>query len=295
MPGTSNDGCLLVTGATGHVGRTLTARLRAAGKNVVATDLSGEEATVACDLRRPDQVRKLFEAAPIQQVIHLAGLLPSAFHEDPLGGADLNLTASVNLLREAIQQKLKRVIFASSVSVYGLSGKLPRPFTEDEPVAPDEPYGASKRVIEVLGEVLSRSGAIEFVALRIARVLGPGIKKTSSPWRAQMFEADSDLKCISIPFACDAELSVVHVEEVARMLMMLAEVPQVRHPVYNAPAETWTAQQLKDLVEQTKKVRVELGPKDAYAGAICDGSRFSQEFGFKLRGLRERLLDQRDR
>jgi nucleoside-diphosphate-sugar epimerase len=288
MPSSSQDSCLLVTGATGHIGRTLTAQLRASGTNILATDLADDENTVACDLRATRDVAKLFEIAPIRSVIHLAGILPGAFYEDPLRGADVNLTGSLNLLRESIKQKVKRFVFASSVSVYGLKRRPLRPSTEDSS-APDEPYGASKRAIELVGENLRQSGAIEFVALRIARVVGPGIKKTSSPWRAQMFEAASD-RCISIPFARDADLALVHVEDVARMLITLAETPTFRHCVYNSPTEIWTAHQVKQLIERAKGIRVELGPSHAHGGAICDGSRFSQEFGFKLRGLEERLL-----
>lgn len=290
MPSTSQDSALLVTGATGHIGRTLTAQLRASGTNILATDISENENAVACDLRATREVAKLFEMGPVRGVIHLAGILPTAFYEDPLGGADLNLTGSLNLLRQSIKQKVKRFVFASSVSVYGLKRRSVRPSIEEDSPAPDEPYGASKRAIELVGENLSQSGAIEFIALRIVRVVGPGIKKTSSPWRAQMFQAASPDQCICIPFAPDAELSLVHVEDVARMLISLAEAPAFRHSVYNSPAEIWTAHQLKELIEQAKGIRVELGPNDAHGGAICDGSRFSREFGFKLRGLEERLL-----
>jgi nucleoside-diphosphate-sugar epimerase len=105
-----------------------------------------------------------------------------------------------------------------------------------------------------------------------------------------MFEAASPDQCISIPFAPDAELALVHVEDVARMLISLAEAPTFRHSVYNSPSEIWTAHQVKELIERAKGIRVELGPNRAHGGAICDGSRFSHEFGFKLRGLEERLL-----
>jgi UDP-glucose 4-epimerase len=294
MPSTSQDSCLLVTGATGHIGRTLTAQLKASGTNILATDVSEDENTVACDLRATRDVAKLFEIAPVRGVIHLAGILPGAFYEDPLRGADVNLTGSLNLLGESIRQKVKRFVFASSVSVYGLKRRSLRPSTEEDSPAPDEPYGASKRAIEMVGENLNQSGAIEFVALRIARVVGPGIKKTSSPWRAQMFEAASSDQCISIPFAPDAELALAHVEDVARMLISLAEAPTFRHSVYNSPAEIWTAHQVKELIERAKGIRVELGPSHAHGGAICDGSRFSQEFGFKLRGLEAHLLQNCD-
>jgi len=174
------------------------------------------------------------------------------------------------------------------MSVYG-SSLTPRALTEEDPAAPDEPYGASKRAVELVGETLASAQAIEFVSLRIARVIGPGIKKTSSPWRTQIFERPSGRDPIQIPFAPDAVLSLVHVEDVARMLVTLAESSVVRRSVYNTPVEMWKASHLKEVMEEARGVRVELGQDGAHAGALCDGSRFAAEFGFQLRGLRERL------
>jgi nucleoside-diphosphate-sugar epimerase len=163
--------------------------------------------------------------------------------------------------------------------------------TEHDPAVPDEPYGASKRVIELVGETLASGRAIEFVALRIARVIGLGIKKTSSPWRSQIFEPSSQGDSIKLPFAPEAVLSLVHVEDVARMLITLAEAPEVRSSIYNTPVELWDARRLKEVIEEVRGIRVELGQGGTTGGPICDGSRFAGEFGVQLRGLRERLSD----
>ena len=131
---------------------------------------------------------------------------------------------------------------------------------------------------------------MEFVALRIARVVGPGIKKTSSPWRAQILDGSVTTETIQVPFSPNAKLSLVHVEDVAIMLRLLAERGG-KHTVYNTPAEIWEAGNLKKAVEQARQVRVELGDGGSQGGPVCDGGRFEREFGFKLRGLRERLAE----
>lgn len=284
---------ILVTGAIGHIGQEVCTQLRVAGKKLIAVDVDSGASSdfVACDLRHAGEVAQLFRTHPIQAVIHLAAVLPTAYHSDPLAGAEVNLTGSLNLLREAVNQQVRRFVFASSVSVYGLYGRSTRPLTEDDPTAPDEPYGASKRAIEVIGETLHHAKAVEFAALRIARVVGPGIKKTNSPWRAQMFESSPQITSIAIPYAADAELGLLHVEDAARMLITLAEAKLVRECIYNCASETWRAEQLKTLIEATRGIRVELGPDGAYAGATCDGGKFVQEFEFRLREIRERLLE----
>ena len=289
----SRQRAILVTGAVGHIGQEVCGQLRAAGERLVATDVDSGDSPdfIACDLRQPAEVAQLFRTYPVRVVIHLAAVLPTAYHSDPLAGAAVNLTGSLNLLREAVNQRVKRFVFASSVSVYGLFGRTPRPLTEDNPTAPDEPYGASKRAIEVIGEMLHHAGAIEFAALRIARVVGPGIKKTNSPWRAQMFESASQITSLSIPYSADAEIGLLHVQDAARMLITLAEAKAPRHCIYNCASETWRAGELKQLIEQARRFRVELGPEGAHAGAICDGSKFVEEFRFQLHGVRERLLE----
>ncbi len=295
MPSHSQE-VILVTGASGHVGKAVCEQLRLSGEKFVASDIRGENMPpefVPCDLTEGEPVRSLFQRGAIRVVIHLAAVLPSAYHAEPLAGAAINLVGSLNLLREAVVHRVRRFVFASSVSVYGLTGKCSRPMKEEDPAAPDEAYGASKRAIEVIGENLHEAGKVEFVALRLARVIGPGIEKTSSPWRAQILEKPSADTPISIPFAPDAEICFLHVEDAARMLLTLAGAPVVRHRIYNAPAEIREARQLKALIEERHAVAVELGPEGVYAGATCDGSRFAREFRFQASSLQERLAQAR--
>jgi len=95
--------------------------------------------------------------------------------------------------------------------------------------------------------------------------LSAGIKKTSSPWRSQIFEAVPQSESIRIPFSPDAMLSLVHVEDVARMLFTLVKATEVNSFVYNTPAEIWEVKELKGLVENLRGIRVELGPEGAWA------------------------------
>jgi len=291
MDSVSDEDFVMVTGAGGHIGREVCRLLRTRGCKILPVDVdSATRDIITCDLRLKDQVSQLFRSHPVRAVIHLAGILPSSFHSNPFVGVDVNLTGCFELMRQAVQARIKRFVFASSISVYGLSVTPSRPLTEHDPAIPDEPYGASKRVVELVGDTLAGSGTIEFVSLRIARVIGLGIKKTSSPWRSQILELSAG-GSIHIPFAPQAVLSLVHVEDVARMLITLADTPQMGSSVYNTPVELWEARRLKEIIEKVGHNRIELGQDGALGGPICDGTRFAREFGVQLRGLRERLSD----
>ena len=291
MSSAEDAGSVLVTGACGHVGHAVSDILRSTGRQIVPIDVDGgfTRDVVLCDLTSRNEVERLFHTHPIQTVIHLAGVLPSAFQSDPLRGADVNLVGSLALLRQAANAGVKRFVFASSMSVYGSSATL-RPLTEDDPAAPDEPYGAAKRAIELIGESLRNRMAFQFVALRIARVVGPGIRKTSSPWRSQIFELSRQAS-IHIPFSPAARLSLVHVKEVARMIVTLIDSARMSSTIYNTPAETLKAQKLKQIVEEFRGIFVELTEGASEGGPTCDGGRFTREFGFKLRGIRDHLSD----
>jgi nucleoside-diphosphate-sugar epimerase len=294
MPATSDEHAVLVTGACGHIGREVCPALRASGNKILAVDShpDAESDSMLCDLSAKSSVAELFRSHPIRAVIHLAAVLPSAFQSDPFRGADVNLSASVELLRQAVNARVKRFVFASSMSVYG---SLPsrRPLNEDDPAAPDEPYGAAKRAVELIGLAVAKSHKMEFVSLRIARVVGPGIKKTSSPWRSQIFEPASGQTPICIPLAPEAKLSLVHVQDVARMLTTLTDAARVHESLYNTPAEMWEAWRLKEVIEKGSDVRIELQPDGPQGGPICEGRRFAKEFGFTLRGIKAHLSDHR--
>ena len=287
MKDASQPGVILVTGAQGHIGVEVCRTLRAFKHDILATDLDAEstKGCVACDFRRKTDITRLFTRRPIRAVIHLAGILPTAFRADPLAGAAVNLNGSLELLREAVNTGVKRFVFASSMSVYG-SSRSARPLTECDPAIPDEPYGGSKRAVELIGDTLANARQIEFVSLRIARVVGPGTKRTSSPWRSQILEPHP--ASILIPFTPESVLSLVHVEDVARMLLRLIEADEALNGVYNTPAELWKAKRLKQAIEEIRGIPVELGHGDG--GPTCDGGLFVREFRFQLEGLKDRLM-----
>jgi nucleoside-diphosphate-sugar epimerase len=81
----NKGGVVIVTGAGGHIGREVCRQFRNADKKVLAVDLDPGPAidVLTCDLRRKDEVEQLFRSQPVDAVIHLAAILPSAFRSNP--------------------------------------------------------------------------------------------------------------------------------------------------------------------------------------------------------------------
>jgi nucleoside-diphosphate-sugar epimerase len=107
-----------VTGASGHIGREVCRILRLAGKKILPVDVNHDtrEDVIACDLRSKNEISRVFQSHPVQTVIHLAAILPSAFQSDPLLGADVNLSGCFELMRQAEKARINRFIFASSTA-----------------------------------------------------------------------------------------------------------------------------------------------------------------------------------
>src|SRR5260370_20782477 len=101
----------MVTGGCGHIGRQVCQLLRSADRQILPIDIDSDatQDALACDLRSKQSVSELFRLHLIHTIIHLAGVLPSAFQADPLIGAEVNLNASIELLREATAAGVKRL------------------------------------------------------------------------------------------------------------------------------------------------------------------------------------------
>jgi nucleoside-diphosphate-sugar epimerase len=119
MGSPSGEETILVTGACRQIGRAVSDILRNTGRQILQVDVDPDTTpgVVVCDLRSKSELSRLFHAHSIPAVIHLAAILPSAFQSDPLDGADVNLSGSSALMRQAAETCVNRFVFASSMSV----------------------------------------------------------------------------------------------------------------------------------------------------------------------------------
>ncbi len=90
---------------------------------------------------------------------------------DPLGANANNVTGTLHVLEAARRQGVRRVVYASSSSVYGDRPELPK--REDQPPHPISPYAVSKAAGEQYAQVWTRLYGVETVGLRYFNVFGP--------------------------------------------------------------------------------------------------------------------------
>ncbi|HTD68746.1 MAG TPA: GDP-mannose 4,6-dehydratase, partial [Candidatus Limnocylindria bacterium] len=125
------------------------------------------------DLTNRGTVDAALEATRFDQIIHLAaraGVRPSL--EEPALYQRVNVEGTVNVLESARRVGVKKLIIASSSSVYGVNSKVP--FSETDPIFnPISPYAASKLACEALGHVYHHIYGLDVAMLRFFTVYGP--------------------------------------------------------------------------------------------------------------------------
>jgi len=179
---------VLVTGGGGFIGSNLVRRLLELGDDVRVLDnfstgnrrnleeLAGEIEIVEGELRSYERVHNATRG--VELVFHQGALpsVPRSVH-DPLTTSAVNVEGTLNVLLAARDAGVRRVVCASSSSVYGNSGALPR--VETQHLDPISPYGVSKLAAERYCVSFARVYPLETVALRYFNVFGPNQDPTS--------------------------------------------------------------------------------------------------------------------
>ncbi|MBD1399109.1 UDP-glucose 4-epimerase family protein [Pelovirga terrestris] len=171
---------ILITGATGFVGRGLCSRLLVEGRNLrcAVRQASSIANSVAIGDIGPDT--HWDEALKgIDTVVHLAARVHvmKDNSSDPLAGFRcVNVDATLNLARQATVTGVKRFIFLSTVKVNGEKTTSDHPYTEQDAHQPQDPYGISKQEAEDGLLRLAEETGLEVVIIRPPLVYGPGVK-----------------------------------------------------------------------------------------------------------------------
>ena len=163
----------LITGGTGYIGSHTCVEMIAAGWQVVVIDnlsnsspqaierigrITGTRPVfVPADVRDRAALDRAFEQHAIDAVVHFAGLKAVAESvADPLRYYDNNVGGTLTLVRAMHDHGVRRIVFSSSATVYGMADAMP--LDEDAPLRPINPYGRSKLMGE---QILADAAAAE--------------------------------------------------------------------------------------------------------------------------------------
>jgi nucleoside-diphosphate-sugar epimerase len=236
----------VVTGGAGFIGSALVRALLARGDGpvrVVDNLLTGRAENLAeirtriewdrCDIRDSEALAGAIHGADV--VFHLAAIpsVPRSIRE-PVPSHEVNIDGTFNVLRAAVDAKVRRVVYAASSSAYGDTDVLPK--VESMLPRPKSPYAVQKLMGEHYASVFHSCFGLETVALRLFNVYG----ERQDPSSAYSGVLSLFMKALierSPPMIFgDGEQTrdFTYVEDVAALCLKAATAPGVAGKLYNA-------------------------------------------------------------
>jgi UDP-glucose 4-epimerase len=257
----------LVTGGAGFIGSNLVRALLTRGDDVRVLDnfstgnrdnlagLEHEVELVEGDLRSYERVHAAVRG---MEVVYHQGALPSVPRsvQDPLTTTAVNVEGTLNVLLAARDEAVRRVVNASSSSVYGNGGDLPR--AESQLPDPISPYAVAKLAAERFCTSFSRVYGMEIVSLRYFNVFGPRQDPTSQYAAVVPLFLTAIASGEPVTIFDDGEQSrdFTYVDNVVAANLLAAEATGASGRIFNVSAGTPTtvnqlAATIAELLEKT--------------------------------------------
>ncbi len=274
----AGKGRTLVTGGAGFIGSHLAAHLAIRGDDVVVLDnfstghrenLDGIPVQlVEGDIRDFSCLAEVMQG--VDTVYHQAALCSVARSvEDPIATHTVNATGTLNIFEAARRAGVRRVVFASSSSVYGDSETLPK--HELMPTAPLSPYAISKLMGEHYGDLYWRLFGLETVALRYFNVFGPR-QDPQSEYAAvipRFLQRILDHSAITIFGDGSQTRDFTYVANVVQANIAAANSPQAPGQVFNiACGCRWSLLELVERLEAVARRKADIEFHQRRAGDI---------------------------
>ncbi len=291
---------MLVTGGAGFIGSRLADKLLERASLVVVYDnfddfYAGKEDNVAHNLRNPKYRLIKADILDYETLLRVMKEVDVVFHEaaqpgvrfsleNPLKTNRVNVEGTLNVLMAAKQTGVKKVVYASSSSVYGTPKYVP--MDEGHPKNPSSPYAVSKLVAEEYCRVFSEVYGLEIVSLRYFSVYGPRQRPDQA---VRAFAERIARGQPPIVYGDGSQTrDFTYVDDVVEATIKAAEVDDIGGEVFNIGFGRETS--IKDLVHKLIKLmevegKVEPEFKPSYKGdfprTLADNSKARRVLGWE--------------
>lgn len=254
-----NEQSILITGASGLIGRHVLKRLVREGRRAIGLDVApraGDDRVIACNLTDIHRLYALARQHSITDVIHCGAVSgPMVMLDNPHGIISTNVTGTANIMEMARVMGLRRLVFCSSTSAYGPTDDPGRAITERAPLRPGSVYGASKVACEQLLAAYRQQHGQDNVAIRLSWVYGPG--RTTDCVIRSLIGAALRHQPLAWPWGADFYRQYLYVDDAASALLAALDAIHCPASVYTATGGSYLT-----LAEVADTVRRVLGPAD---------------------------------
>lgn len=307
---------VLVTGGAGFIGSYVVRELLKTGHEVVAYDIQIAENSldhvlsetehrrvnlVAGNVIDATKLAKTIERFEVDSIAHLASPLSAQTEADPQFAISNMIQAQQTVLEIARKTGLRKVVWASSVGVYGPAHRYSNlPLSNDAPHYPVSLYGACKSFNEYLAAHYTAEYGLDTMGLRFPLVYGIGRQRGNGMYFVDLIEKPAlGLPC-RLPMA-DAAYDWLYVVDAALLVLQALGIGMTRTRCFNVSGEFATMHKAIELIREWLPDTVfELDPGEYPIVEEYDCSALREEVGFAPawpleRGLRECIDLVRDR
>jgi len=228
-------------------------------------------------------------------VIHFAAVSINKSQSDPYESMDINMIGNHNVIAAAADHGVRRLVFASSASVYGEPKKLP--MHEDDELSPLTPYCISKRAGEDLLGFYQRRADLSWIALRFFNVYGPG-QKTTAYYTSVINHFVNRLRRGEAPVIDgngEQSMDFIHVHDIARATVLALEADQANLPInVGTGIDTSIAELARILIDAVgTDVEPVFNPRDVLVSRrAADITRAREVLGFEPTiAVRDGMID----
>jgi UDP-glucose 4-epimerase len=174
---------ILVTGAAGFIGSHVVDKLIEERHEVIAFDnlatgkkeyVSEEAHFEEGDIRNVQDLERVFKKYSIDYIVHEAAIInTNVLKEEAVNDVEVSVLGTVNLIDCCWKYKVKRLVFASSVAVYGVPDEEELPISEEGELKPIYSYGIAKKCAEEYLEYYASTREISYGVVRYVNIFGP--------------------------------------------------------------------------------------------------------------------------
>jgi len=292
---------IMVVGSSGYIGRHVVQGLAARGAQVVGFDLVAESRASATgvpsimgNMANLEEVMAAIVDHGIERIVALGYFMTPLLApecRDLLNAARVNIMGVTNLFEAARLAHLERVVFASTVGIFGYQdGYGDESINENtEPRAPKNLYGLMKLLNNGMAERYSKTFGIRIVKVHSAAVIGPG----NTAFSRRMIQDPALGKPCFANWPSSGPRNIVGVADIAQLYTKIALADEVKYDTYMGTGPSPTGREIAAIVKKyLPKEQITFDENARVPAWNFDNSRTVKEFAWKIQSVEEMVLDE---